>query len=281
MRGHSFLAPVAMLSGRARLVLLGLVVAALVLFFVFSKPVSMLLPSRTPLLDIVAGSVKTVAAPFRGISKQVARLDALRDIEEKHRVLRQDYESLLFLRDYATLLEEENRRLRDMLQYRVDSSDRFAKREVGRVLARARGSFAHNVLINVGRRQGITLGSIAFSRGALVGIVTSVSRRSARVRLLRDPQSRIAVKIVGSGQRALLAGQGMENLTLLFAQGSAQITVRSSVVTSGDAGILPPDIPVGQVVRSTDNRLEVALKTNPDVLTNIDLVAYKPLLDSR
>ncbi len=281
MRGHSFLAPVAMLSGRARGVLLGLLVAALVLLFIFSKPISLLLPNRAPLLDLVAGSVKTVAAPFRGISRQFARLAALRDIEEKHRVLARDYESLLFLRDYASLLEEENRRLRDMLQYRVDSSNRFAQREVGRVLARARGSFAHNVLVNVGRRQGITLGSLAFSRGALVGIVTSVSRRSARVRLLRDPQSRIAVKIVDSGQRALLAGQGMENLTLLFSQGSAQIAVRSSVVTSGDAGVLPPNIPIGQVVRSADNRLEVALKTNPDVLTNVDLVAYKPLLDSR
>ena len=279
MRGHSFLAPVAMLSQRARIVLLGLLVGALVLFFVISPRISPLLPSRAPLLDVVAGSVSVLAAPFRSLSKRLARLSSLQDIEEKHRVLSQEYESLLFVRDYVVLLEEENRRLRAMLQYRVDSSDIFAKREVGRVLSRARGSFAHNVLVNIGRRQGITHGSLALSRGALVGVVTSVGARSARVRLLRDPQSRIAVKIAGSGQRALLAGQGMDNLTLLFLQGSQQIAVRSPIVTSGDAGVLPPDIPLGRIVRSTDNRLEVALKIDPDVLTTVDLVAYKPLLD--
>ena len=280
MRGHSFLVPVAMLSRRARIVLLGLLVVALVLLFVVSPRLSPLLLRRAPLLDLVAGSVQTLAAPFRGLSKKLARLSSLQDIEEKYRVLSQEHASLLFLRDYASLLEEENRKLRTMLQYRVDSSNLFAKREVGRVLARARGSFAHNVLVNVGRQQNITLGSLALSRGGLVGIVTSVGARSARVRLLRDPQSRIAVKIAGSGQRALLAGQGMDNLTLLFLQGSQQLAVRSPVVTSGDAGVLPPDLPVGQIVRSTDNRLEVALKTDPDVLTTVDLVAYKPLLDT-
>ena len=279
MRGHSFLDPVAMLSRRARIGLLGLLVASLVLFFVFSPRLSPLLPRSAPLLDWVAGSVEVLATPFRSLTRQIARLSSLRDIEAKHRVLSKNYESLLFLRDYASLLEEENRRLRAMLQYRVDSSDSLKTREVGRVLARARGSFAHNVIVNVGRRQGITFGSLALSRGALVGIVTSVGAGSARVRLLRDPQSRIAVKIAGSGQRALLAGQGMENLTLLFLQGSQQLAVRSPVVTSGDAGLLPPDLLIGYIVRSADNRLEVALKSEPDVLTTIDVVAYEPLLD--
>ncbi len=280
MRGHSFLSPVAMLSRRARFVLFGFLVAALVLLFVVSPRLSPLLVRHTPALDFVAASVETLALPFRSLAQKIARLASLQDIEEKHRLLSQHYESLLFLRDYASLLEEENRRLRAMLQYRVDSSDFFAKREVGRVLSRARGSFAHNVIVNVGRQQDVALGSLALSRGALVGVVTSIGARSARVRLLRDPQSRIAVKIAGSGQRALLAGQGMDNLTLLFLQGSEQIAVRSPIVTSGDAGLLPPDIPVGHVVRSTDNRLEVALKTEPDVLTTVDMVAYKPLLDT-
>ena len=279
MRGHSFLDPVAMLSGRACIVLLGLLVASLVLLFVFSPRLSPLLPRSAPMLDWVAGSVEVLATPFRSLTGQIARLSSLQDIEAKHRVLSQNYESLLFLRDYASLLEEENRRLRAMLQYRVDSSDSLKTREVGRVLARARGSFAHNVIVNVGRRQGITFGSLALSRGALVGIVTSVGAGSARVRLLRDPQSRIAVKIAGSGQRALLAGQGLENLTLLFLQGSQQLAVRSPVVTSGDAGLLPPDLLIGHIVRSADNRLEVALKSEPDVLTTIDVVAYEPLLD--
>ena len=280
MRGHSFLAPVAMLSRRARIVLLGLLLVSLVLLFLVSPRLSRVLPGHAPLQDFVAGSVERVATPFRAVSKRLVRFSSLQNIEEKHRLLLQDYESLLFLRDYASLLEEENRRLRAMLQYRVDSSNLFATREVGRVLSRARGSFAHNVLVNVGRRQGITFGSLALSRGALVGIVASVGARSARVRLLRDPQSRIAVKIEGSGQRALLAGQGMENLMLLFLHGSEQIAVRSSVVTSGDAGLLPPDIPVGHVVRSKDNRLEVALRVEPNVLTTVDLVAYKSLLDT-
>ena len=280
MRGHSFLSPVAMLSRRARLLLLGLLLLALVLLFVVSPKLAPLLPQNVPLLDFVAGSVQKAATPFRAVSAKLERFSSLRDIEEKHRLLSQDYESLLFLHDYAKLLEEENRKLRDMLQYRVDVSDIFTKREVGRVLTRTRGAFAHNVIVNVGRRQGIIPGSLALSRGVLVGVVTSVGARSARVRLLRDPQSRVAVKLKESGQRALLAGQGMDNLALLFSQGSEPFAARALVVTSGDAGLLPPEILIGHVVRSTDNRLEVALNRDPDVLTTVDVIAYKPFLDT-
>ncbi len=223
----------------------------------------------------LARTAEVISYPFTAISNLVKKISKLRRIEDKYNLLKVEYESLLFLQSYAERLEKENRLLREVLQYRIESPENFASRQVARVLARARGSFAHNVIVNVGTEQGVAVGSIALHRGALLGIVTSVGNSGARVRLLRDPQSRVAIKIEGRAKRALLAGRGARRPLLLFARGEERIKDKARVVTSGDAGVLPPDIDIGSIVQSGGDVIEVELDAEVDSIEKLDLVSYK------
>ena len=285
MRSHSFLTPVAALSSRAKIWLIALILLSLVLLFVISPSLqSRSLQSRLPVLSaknspaisILARTTEVISYPFTAISNRIARVKLLRSIEVKYLALQVEYESLLFLHSYAVRLEKENRLLRELLQYRVEASDNFATRQVARVLARARGSFAHNVIVNVGLEEGVDVGSIALHKGALLGIVTAVGSSGARVRLLRDPQSRVAIKIAGSSKKALLAGRGARKPFLLFARNEESIKAQARVVTSGDAGILPPDLVIGRIVQSGSDIIEVELDVDVDSIERVDIVKYKP-----
>lgn len=276
MRSHSFFTPVATLSSRSKIWLLALILLSAIILFVLSPRLQGRLLGNTPAISLLARTTEIIAYPVKAISNSINRIAALRGVEEKYRTLQVEYESLLFLQNYSERLEKENRVLRELLQYRVESSENFASRQVARVLARARGSFAHNVIVNVGTEQEVEVGSIALSAGALLGIVTSVGKNGARVRLLRDPQSRVAIKIEGSPKRALLAGRGARRPFLLFARSEESIKSMARVVTSGDAGILPPDIEIGRIVQPGGGIIEVELDVNVDGIEKVDIVKYKP-----
>ena len=276
MRSHSFFTPVATLSSRSKIWLLALILLSAIILFVLSPRLQGRLLGNTPAISLLARTTEIIAYPVKAISNSINRIAALRGVEEKYRTLQVEYESLLFLQNYSERLEKENRVLRELLQYRVESSENFASRQVARVLARARGSFAHNVIVNVGTEQEVEVGSIALSDGALLGIVTSVGKNGARVRLLRDPQSRVAIKIEGSPKRALLAGRGARRPFLLFARSEESIKSMARVVTSGDAGILPPDIEIGRIVQPGGGIIEVELDVNVDSIEKVDIVKYKP-----
>ena len=296
MRSHSFLTPVAALSRRAKIWLIALILLSLALLFVISpsmqssiqssiqsslssslqSSLSLRSSSNSSAISILARTTEVISYPFTAIGNRIARINLLRSIEEKYRALQVEYESLLFLQSYAERLEKENRHLRELLQYRVEASDNFASRQVARVLARARGSFAHNVIVNIGLEEGVDVGNLALHKGVLIGIVTAVGSSGARVRLLRDPQSRVAIKIEGSSKKALLAGRGARKPFLLFARNEESIKAQARVVTSGDAGILPPDLVIGRIVQSGSDIIEVELDVDVDSVERVDIVKYKP-----
>jgi len=85
----------------------------------------------------------------------------------------------------------------------------------------------------------------------LVGRVSEVGSRAARVLLVTDLNSRVPVIVEGPQQRALLTGDNSERPCLRYLDAGAEIKVGDRVVTSGQGGVFPPGLPVG-VVASLD-----------------------------
>ena len=116
-----------------------------------------------------------------------------------------------------------------------------------RVVADAGGPFVQTVMVNAGADQGVVNGMAAVNERGLVGRVIEVGRRSARILLLTDFNSRIPVMVEPSRDQAILAGDNSREPGLMFLPLNPRLSVGDRVVTSGRGGVLPPGLAIGVV----------------------------------
>jgi len=128
-------------------------------------------------------------------------------------------------------------------------------------------------MVHAGSENGVARGQAALTGEGLVGRVSEVGNRAARVILVTDLNSRVPVVVEGPQQRALLTGDNSERPSLRYLDAGAQIKIGDRVVTSGQGGVFPPGLPVG-VVASLDGEA-------PRVETFVELskVEYLRIVD--
>jgi rod shape-determining protein MreC len=119
--------------------------------------------------------------------------------------------------------------------------------------------FRQSVLINVGARDGIVDGWAAMDGLGLVGRISGVGERTSRVVLLTDTSSRIPVTIQPSGQKALLVGDNTAAPPVDFIEEPDQLHAGDRVLTSGDGGVFPPGLAIGQIAKDPGGRVRVRL----------------------
>ena len=94
--------------------------------------------------------------------------------------------------------------------------------------------------------------------------------------LLTDTSSRIPVTIQPSGQKAILAGDNTLTPPLEFLEDTALIRPGDRVVSSGDGGVFPADLLVGQVALGNDRRFRVRLAADYQRLEFLRVLRSQP-----
>jgi rod shape-determining protein MreC len=170
----------------------------------------------------------------------------------------------------------ENAALREALN--ATSEPQEAMAVTARVVSDRAGPFVHTVLVNAGMDHGVTKNMAAVSDGGLVGRVIEVGRRSARVLLLTDFNSRLPVLVQPSRDRAILTGNNSRQPKLIFLPLNPRLAVGDQVVTSGQDGVLPPGLPVGRVSAIDGTGVTVTPFVDWDRLEYLRLLAYPAVL---
>jgi rod shape-determining protein MreC len=178
---------------------------------------------------------------------------------EQNQELRRELQQMRAWREAALQLEQENARLLDLNRVQLDPELTFV---TGIVLADAGSPFRRSVLINVGARDGILDGWATMDGLGVVGRISGVGQRTSRVLMLTDSNSRVPVTIQPSGQQALLMGDNTQAPILDFIEAPEDITAGDRIVTSGDGGLFPPGLLIGQVVETTDRQLRARLSAD-------------------
>ncbi|MCX9158539.1 rod shape-determining protein MreC, partial [Niveibacterium sp. 24ML] len=143
-------------------------------------------------------------------------------------------------------LEKENRQLRETLGMR----ERVAARSIAaEVIYAARDPFARRVIIDRGERDGVEPGLAAIDAAGVIGQVTRVFPLQAEITLLTDKDQAIPVKVVRTGQRAVMFGAGSGLLELRYLAANADVAPGDVIVTSGLDGVYLPDLPVARVLK--------------------------------
>ena len=129
----------------------------------------------------------------------------------------------------------------------------------GMVLADSGSPFRQSVLLNVGARDGLVDGWATMDGIGLVGRISGVAENTARVILLTDASSRIPATIQPSGQRAIVAGDNSANPPVDFLENPDLVRPGDRVFSSGDGGVFPAGLLIGEVVKDPGGRLRVRL----------------------
>lgn len=117
-----------------------------------------------------------------------------------------------------------------------------------RLVAETHGPFVRSSLLRVGSDEGVHAGQAVVVPGGMIGRVVSAGNHSARVLLLTDLNSRVPVMLEGLKTRAMLAGDNTDFPRLEYIRKDTQVAGGIRVVTSGDDGILPEGLAVGEVI---------------------------------
>lgn len=255
-----------------RLVLVGLLAASLGLLVLCKAEAPLVDRVRIWVGDVMVPVFDALSRPVNAVQEAARHVGELAELRSEVERLREENARLLAWQAAARRLDAENRGLRDVLHFPIEPTVRFV---TARVVAVSGGSFLRSVLVNAGSRDGVERGRTAITGDGLVGRVSEVGERSARILLLSDLNSQVPVLIESSRERAILTGDNSDRPRLTFFSTTARPQVGDRLVTSGHGGVYPPGLPVGLVVSVNESSVRVQPFADLNRLEYVRLVEYQ------
>jgi rod shape-determining protein MreC len=199
---------------------------------------------RTNLTDDAAPVLDAVSRPLDAAASLVDRVRGIVTMYQDNVRLAQENERLLKWQQIALKLSADNGELRGLLKSVPDTAVSYV---TARVIGNSGGGYVRTVMVNGGADRGLARGQAAITGDGLVGRLTEVGSRAARVLLITDLNSRIPVVIESSHASAVLAGDNSGRPRLLYVGQPNTIKIGDRILTSGEGGIFPPGLPVGVI----------------------------------
>jgi rod shape-determining protein MreC len=156
------------------------------------------------------------------------------------------------------VLEQENRRLRELLESSFRLNDKVLVAEIIDVDVQR---FRRKIEINKGQREGAYDGQPIVDASGIMGQIVFAAPFSSMVLLITDPNHALPVQINRNGLRAIAVGTGQRNKLLLEnLTNNADISVGDLIVSSGLGRRFPSGYPVGEIEEISRDPGEVFAK---------------------
>jgi rod shape-determining protein MreC len=191
-------------------------------------------------------------------------------LAETKRLEKENQEFRLQAMQHSQVLEENNQ-LRQALGWQRQV---LWKLKLARVTARDPANWWRSLQIDLGSRDSISTNYPVLTIDGLVGRIDQVGPRSSRVLLLGDPNCRVSAMIEKNRESGILGvssgsliEQNMLDLTYLSRRAVVEPGLR--VVTSGNGGIFPPGIPIGEIADSRSIGYELYREARVKLFANL------------
>lgn len=200
---------------------------------------------RTPFVMVTYPLQQMVSSPVRFVRDVAESISGYADLVEENRKLKEEQLVLRTeLLKYAAL-EQENIRLRGLLESSVRVGEEML---IAEILSINLVPYEHVVVVNKGARFGVHSGQAVFDAHGVVGQVLRATPYSSEVMLITDPSHAIPVQINRNGLRTIAVGTGqIDRLALPYLPSNADIRAGDLLVSSGMGGVFPAGYPVATV----------------------------------
>jgi rod shape-determining protein MreC len=196
--------------------------------------------------DFVQSPVTTVSS---GVSSYFSSISNLRSAQDENSLLKQHVQELEVELKGKEDLTSENQRLKALLDLKEQSKYKVL---TARIIGRDPSVWFDSSIIDRGSLDGVKLNMPVVTDGGLVGRVTAVSPLTAQVDIITKDKSGLGGVIgeIGSSTSlGVVSGTGKSGLLeMRYVPGTVDVQIGQQVYTTGQDGIYPPGLKVGEVV---------------------------------
>ena len=239
-----------------RFLLFIIIIFLIILFFLWKADNQRVERFRVALADRLIPNMTFLLRPLKKATEMIADFRSYAIIYAENDNLKRELQNMKGWKEAALQLEQKNAQLKVLNNLKVNSALSWV---TGEVIADSGSPFNQSGLLNIGSKDGVKDGSAAIDGLGLVGRISGVGKRTSRVLFLSDLSSSIPAIIQPTGQRALVRGDNSINPLVDFLPNSKIVRAGSRVITSGDGGVLPPNLLIGTIAIDSDGSLRVLL----------------------
>jgi rod shape-determining protein MreC len=230
--------------------------------------------------DFVQSPVTTISS---AISNYFTSISNLRSAQDENTALKQRVQELEVEVRQREDLAAENRRLLSLLDLKEQSQYRVL---TARIIGRDPSAFFDSSIINRGSLDGVKLNMPIVANGGLVGRVTAVSPLTAQVDLITRDKSGVGAvvgEIGGSNALGVVSGTSKKDLLeMRYVSGSIEVSVGQIVYTTGQDGIFPSGLKIGEIVNivqgsaTTPHQILIRPAARLDAMQEVGILLYEP-----
>ncbi|MEO7538660.1 MAG: rod shape-determining protein MreC [Pyrinomonadaceae bacterium] len=230
--------------------------------------------------DFVQSPVTTVTS---SIANYFTSISNLRSAQDENGDLKQRVQELEIELKQKEELASENKRLTGLLQLKEQSKYKIL---TARIIGRDPSVWFDSSIINRGSLDGVTLNMPVVTDGGLVGRVTAVSPLTSQVDLITRDKSGLGGvigEIGASSALGVVTGTSKRDLLeMKYIPGTIDVQVGQSVFTTGQDGIFPPGLKVGEIVNvvtgsaTTPHQIQIRPAARLNSMQEVGVLLYEP-----
>ena len=228
---------------------------------------------RIAVIDKIVPNLDWAITPATKVSQMAQNFQNYKRLYDQNQELRNELQKMRSWREAALQLEQENARLLDLNKVKLNPKLNYVS---GKILVDSGNIFRQSAIINLGSLDGIVEGWAAMDGLGLVGRISGVGKKTSRVLFLTDTSSNVPILIKPSNQRAILSGDNSIQPNLLFIENNKQIQPGDRILTSGDGGVFPANLLIGQVSLNNLNQFKAQLSANFSGLEYLRIIRHSP-----
>ncbi len=230
---------------------------------------------RTKIIDFVSPLTIPLNYPIKIVGDLVRYFEIYSSLLEENKELKRDLQNMTGWKEKALQLEQKNAQLRALNNVKLSEDLIWV---TGEMMADSGSPFYQSGVINIGLKDGIKNGSAAVDGLGLVGRISGVGQKVARVLFLTDISSAIPIKIKRSNQKGLMIGDNSPWPLLEFVEEKGLINIGDRVFTSGDGNVFPSDILIGTILIDDKKKLRVKPVANFESLEFLRILNTKKIV---
>ena len=177
---------------------------------------------RTKIIDFVSPLTIPLNYPIKVVGDLVRYFEIYSSLLEENKELKRDLQNMTGWKEKALQLEQKNAQLRALNNVKLSEDLIWV---TGEMMADSGSPFYQSGVINIGSKDGIKNGSAAVDGLGLVGRISGVGQKVARVLFLTDISSAIPIKIKRSNQKGLMIGDNSPWPLLEFVEEKGLINI--------------------------------------------------------
>ena len=210
-------------------------------------------------------------------------ISSMRTAQSENDILKQKIQELEVAIQESKSLTNENERLKGLLQLKDEAGYKILGAQI---IGRDTSAWFDTSIINRGSLNGVKLNMPVVTNGGLVGRITAVSPLTAQVALITKDKAGLGA-VVGelgtSNALGVVTGNGKkEILEMGYVPGSVEVKVGESVYTTGQDGIYPANLKLGEVTEvrlssaSSPQQIFIQPSAKLSAMQEVAVLLYEP-----